>query len=171
MNELAGAGGRGAWPVVALCSLLAGPAACGPTPSDNLSNPGVRAPASGAAVRGAGQGEPSSTSSPTAESQTSSTLGVETNGGGNKPTTVPTDEPDVRDKVPVPGQPEAIAKDLDSPDARTRYRALDHWEAKDSKAPLDPVFEAMEDEDEAVRAKATGIVELYWAAEQGKEKR
>jgi hypothetical protein len=68
--------------------------------------------------------------------------------------------------LPVPGVPEAVTKDLDSPDARARYRALDHWDAKDSKPPLDPVFEAMEDEDEGVRAKATAIVEEYWAAEQ-----
>lgn len=66
--------------------------------------------------------------------------------------------------------PETIANDLTSPDARTRYRALDHWDAKDSKAPLDQVFEAMEDEDEAVRAKATAIVEQYWAAEEEKER-
>jgi hypothetical protein len=62
--------------------------------------------------------------------------------------------------------PQTITNDLNSPDARVRYRALDHWEAKDSKAPLDPVFEAMEDEDPAVRAKATAIVEQYWEAEQ-----
>jgi hypothetical protein len=72
--------------------------------------------------------------------------------------------------LPVPSIPDSIAKDIGSPDARTRYRALDHWEAKDSKAPLDPVFEAMEDEDEAVRAKATAIVEQSWAAEQEREK-
>jgi hypothetical protein len=69
--------------------------------------------------------------------------------------------------------PESIAKDLTSPDARDRYRALDHWESKNSKGiktPLDPVFEAMEDDDPAVRAKATAIVEQYWAAEQEREK-
>jgi hypothetical protein len=69
--------------------------------------------------------------------------------------------------------PASIAKDLTSPDARDRYRALDHWESKDSKGiktPLDPVFEAMEDDDPAVRAKATAIVEQYWAAEQEREK-
>lgn len=69
--------------------------------------------------------------------------------------------------------PESIAKDLASPDARTRYLALDHWETKDSKVSkpsLDPVFDAMEDEDPAVRAKATAIVEQYWTAEQEREK-
>jgi vesicle coat complex subunit len=69
--------------------------------------------------------------------------------------------------------PESIAKDLASPDPRTRYRALDHWETNDSKVsktPLDPVFEAMEDEDPAVRAKATAIIEQHWAAEQERER-
>lgn len=68
--------------------------------------------------------------------------------------------------IPIPS---SVANDLASPEARDRYRALDYWEAKDRKAPLDPVFEAMEDEDPAVRAKATAIVEQYWAmAEEGK---
>ncbi|MBH0190156.1 MAG: hypothetical protein HP493_15295 [Nitrospira sp.] len=57
------------------------------------------------------------------------------------------------------------------PDARERFRALSHWEEKgEVKAPLDAVFEAMEDEDEAVRAKATAIVEQRWAAEHNREK-
>lgn len=66
--------------------------------------------------------------------------------------------------------PLSVAKDLQSPEGRDRYRALDYWESKDSTAPLDPVFEVMEDDDPAVRAKATAIVEQYWAAEQEREK-
>ncbi len=66
--------------------------------------------------------------------------------------------------------PQTITNDLNSPDARVRYRALDHWQDKDSKAPLDPVFEAMEDGDEGVREKATTIVEQRWAEEQEKER-
>ncbi|MBH0183389.1 MAG: hypothetical protein HP490_17430 [Nitrospira sp.] len=47
----------------------------------------------------------------------------------------------------------------------------DHWEEQgEAKAPLDPVFEAMEDEDEAVRAKATAIVEQRWAAAHDRKK-
>jgi len=67
--------------------------------------------------------------------------------------------------------PLSVEKDLQSLEARNRYRALDYWEAKDSKAPLDPVFEAIEDDDPAVRAKATAIVERYWEAEQEREKK
>jgi hypothetical protein len=80
---------------------------------------------------------------------------------------------DENNQPQVANLPETIAKDLASPDARVRYRALDHWEAKDgrdSKAPLEPVFEAMEDDDPAVRAKATAIIDQYWAAEQERER-
>jgi len=70
-----------------------------------------------------------------------------------------------------PSIPQSIEEDLGSPDARVRYRALDYWEAKDSKAPLDPVFDALEDQDETVRGRATEIVERHWAVEQEREKR
>lgn len=70
-----------------------------------------------------------------------------------------------------PSLPQSVEKDLGSPDARVRYRALDYWEAKDSKAPLDPVFDALEDQDEMVRGRATEIVERHWAVEQEREKR
>ncbi|MBH0179609.1 MAG: hypothetical protein HP491_17555 [Nitrospira sp.] len=70
-----------------------------------------------------------------------------------------------------PKLPESIAKDLASPDARERFRALNHWEEQgEAKAPLDLVFEAMEDEDEAVRAKAAAIVEQRWAAAHDRKK-
>jgi len=73
-------------------------------------------------------------------------------------------------KVPLPGIPESIAKGLGSPDVRDRLRALDHWEKKETKVPLDPVFEALEDEDEAMRAKATEIIEQQWAVERERER-
>lgn len=66
--------------------------------------------------------------------------------------------------------PPAIAMDLASPDARTRYRALDYWDNKENQVSLDPVFEAMEDDDPAVRAKATAIVEQYYSREQEGER-
>lgn len=75
---------------------------------------------------------------------------------------------DERNQPPVP---DAVAKDLSSADAGIRMRALDHWTAKDTTASLDPVFEALEDENEAVRTKATAIIEQHWAAEQEKEQR
>lgn len=77
---------------------------------------------------------------------------------------------DEHDNRSISGVPDTVVKDLRSADARDRYRALDHWDTKDSKASLDPVFEAMEDEDEAVRAKATAIVEQRWAEKQERER-
>lgn len=65
--------------------------------------------------------------------------------------------------------PRSILADLASPEARTRLRALEHWEEKDSKVSLEAVFEALEDEDEAVRTKAESIVEQRWMAEQEKK--
>jgi len=65
--------------------------------------------------------------------------------------------------------PDQIIKDLNSADPHTRSRALDYWEAKNAQAPLDPVFDAMEDEDFAVRNKAKTIIERHWAAEQERE--
>jgi len=66
--------------------------------------------------------------------------------------------------------PDTIAKGLSSSNPRARYAALDYWDTQGAQAPLDPVFDAMEDEDPAVRAKATAIVEHYWAAEEEREK-
>ncbi|MBH0192526.1 MAG: hypothetical protein HP492_12425 [Nitrospira sp.] len=76
---------------------------------------------------------------------------------------------DERDNRSVPGVPEMVIRDLGSVDPRDRYRALEHWNIKGGTTPLDPVFEAMEDEDEDVREKATAIVEKRWAEEQEKE--
>ena len=73
------------------------------------------------------------------------------------------------DKTPprvIPNVPGAIAQGLTSPDASARLKALDYWRNPENKAPLDPLYEAVEDDDPAVRAKATEIVERQWAAEQ-----
>lgn len=77
---------------------------------------------------------------------------------------------DERDNRSIPGVPDMVVKNLGSTDPRDRYRALEHWNVKGGNAPLDPVFEAMEDEDEGVREKATAIVEQRWAEEQQKER-
>jgi hypothetical protein len=82
---------------------------------------------------------------------------------------LPTSDTEDRDNRPIPGVPDLVMKDLGSADPRERYRALEHWNVKGSTVPLDPVFEAMEDEDEDVREKATAIVEQRWAEEQERE--
>lgn len=154
-----------------LLSLMffAGLAGCGPASSDNTSN------VVGPVVRGTGQGGKtvitpiSSGNEPGVASAKGTSPGGDNIGQGDKlakSAGMPNGETDGRDKLPVPGIPEAIAKALDSPDARTRLQALDHWEKKGTKAPLDPLFEALEDENDAVRAKATAIIEQQWVIER-----
>ena len=74
-----------------------------------------------------------------------------------------------RNAAMSPDIPEVIAKDLSSPDAHIRYRALDYWDTQRDQPPLTPVFEAMEDEDPAVRAKAATIVERHMDLETEQE--
>jgi len=158
---------------------FAGAIACGPASSDNAPNLGSRANVSGPAVKGAGQGGKTGSTPGFLENETSSASGKGTVPGSDsvgqegklsKLADTANVESDGRDKLPIPGIPESIAKGLDSPDARERIQALDHWEKKGTKAPLDPVFEAFEDENEAVRAKAAAIIEQQWATEREREK-
>jgi HEAT repeat protein len=74
------------------------------------------------------------------------------------------------DQSTVPDVPASVIKDLDSPDAHVRFQALNYWTKPESTASLEPLFVALEDEDEAVRAKATEIVEARWAIEQERER-
>lgn len=173
MNRLARAGWRGAWLVV-VCLLLAGLPGCGLSPSEQTPGLDSRAGRVGSeqasVAHDAEQGDKR-----TGFAASQGTGSEKTNADqGNRPIVNPSAMPAGKTaaggNVPALTIPSTIAKDLDSPDARMRYRALDHWEAKDNKTPLDPVFEAMEDDDPAVRAKATAIVEQYWAAEQEREK-
>ncbi|HEX5544654.1 MAG TPA: hypothetical protein VFX10_04095, partial [Nitrospira sp.] len=79
--------------------------------------------------------------------------------------TVQSDRLEGRDRE-VSDVPEPVLKDLASLNPSTRLRALNYWDVKGSKLSLDSIFEAMEDEDEAVRARATAIIDLQWAIEQ-----
>lgn len=157
--------------IVVACVLVTGLIGCGsstsdPTPGVNSGATATRGPDVGA--QGAGQ---------------SSDAGVivrggsaERDGSGQHDRSAPDQpeqsagKPDGGDPSPALNIPDTIAKDLGSPNPSTRYRALDYWETKGTQAPLDPVFEAIEDEDPAVRAKATAIIEQYWAAEQERER-
>jgi len=161
------------------CSLLIGLASCGPASSDNAPRLGPNASLGGPTSRGTGQeGKAGITPIPSGNDTGSASAKGTFPGGDNigqgdnlaKSAGTPDVETDGRDKLPIPGIPESIAKGLESPDARSRLQALDHWEKKGSKAPLDPVFEALEDEDDAVRAKATAIVERQWAIERERER-
>jgi HEAT repeat protein len=43
---------------------------------------------------------------------------------------------------------------------------LDYWATQGTKAPLDPLLDALEDEDEDVRTKAAKIAEQLWGIKQ-----
>ena len=58
---------------------------------------------------------------------------------------------------------------LASPDVRVRLWALDHWEQHAPTGSIDPLIEALDDEDEDVQEKASAIIERYWAAEQERD--
>ena len=62
--------------------------------------------------------------------------------------------------------PDRMSAALRSPDVRVRLWALDHWEQHAPTKSLDPLIEALDDEDEDVQEKASAIIERYWAVEQ-----
>lgn len=65
--------------------------------------------------------------------------------------------------------PDEIAKDLGSPYPNARLHALDYWEKSGTKAPLDPLLEAMDDDDDEVRGKAAKIAEKHWGIKSEEE--
>jgi len=147
--------GWGVQLLVAGCLLLAGTVGCGSQVSDKPANAELRAgnvkPEDRTAVfqprdGKSGQNDPA---------PTKATASVGT-------TAAPRDDDD---RLNIPKD---VAKDLGSSDARDRFRALDYWEKKDSKAPMDPVFNALDDEDPAVRDKAAAIIDKL--AETGEER-
>ena len=66
-------------------------------------------------------------------------------------------------------EPDWIGAALASPDARVRLWALDHWQQHAPRESVDPLIAALDDEDEDVRARATEILEQYWAVEQERD--
>lgn len=83
----------------------------------------------------------------------------------------PNGKTDGRNQLRASDIPDSVAKDFDSPDARVRLQALDSMTKRGTTASLDLLFAALEDEDEAVRVKATEIVEAHWAVEQERERK
>ena len=145
--------------------LFIGLARCGPVSSDNAPNVGPRASVSGPLLS-------KQSPSPGSGSGTGTISGGDNTSQGDRlqsqPVGTPNSKTDGRDQPPVPLTPEIpdpVAKDLDSPYASLRLSALKYWEANGSTAPLDLVFEALNDENEAVQTKAMEIIERRLAAE------
>lgn len=133
--------------------LLTGLSGCGPAASGNAPSRESRASVDGPAAHGA-----------------SSASGKGTVPGGGKllpkPAGTPNVETDGNKKSSTPPIPDSIAKDFDSPDPRARLKALDYWATQGTTAPLDPLLEALEDENEGVRTKAAKIAEQHWGIKQ-----
>ena len=160
-------------------ALLAGLAGCGPA-SDNAPNLGPRANVAGPPLAqkitapridpAAPAASPVPSAADNGNATTSDrgiTSGANSISQGERLQSQPADTPNGKS---VPLIPDSITRDLDSPDAAVRLQALSHWGSKGTTAPLDPLFEAMDDEDPAVQAKAIEIIERYWAAEQERER-
>jgi hypothetical protein len=92
-------------------------------------------------------------------------------GGGPSAAPVPSTQP--ADSVDALVVPAWIAKELDSPDAGVRIRALDMWAQSAPPGSIDPLILAYEDKDERVRARAMELIEKDLArtslAEQSEE--
>ncbi|OYT19384.1 MAG: hypothetical protein CCU26_11895 [Nitrospira sp. UW-LDO-01] len=154
------------------CLLLAGMIGCGSPASDKPADAELHAAngkpedRKGAVQPIAGKSGPNETP-PTKAASSAGTMtpSKETGSAGATPlpTMIPRDDDD-RLNIPDP-----ITKGLGSSDARDRYRALDYWEKKDSKAPMDPVFDALADDDPAVRDKAAAIIDKLVEAGEERE--
>ena len=136
--------------------LLTGLKGCGPVPSDNAPSLGSRATLI----------EPPP-ARPTLEDRQLS-KSAETS-----PIVTPDSKTDGPNTAPAPLTaeiPESVTKDIDSPYASIRLSALEHWEENNLTTPLDLVFEALQDKDEAVQAKALEIIERRFAAMQAQSR-
>lgn len=166
--------------VMAACVLGGVLAGCGSPASDPASGPDSPAttvntanvPATSRAELGAqGMGQRTGQGSDTPVSERVARSGPSDRASTGQPTIAEkSDETTEEGSAAMsPDIPEVIAKDLSSPDAQIRYRALGYWETQRDQPPLTPVFEAMEDEDPAVRAKAATIVERQMDLETEQE--
>jgi len=153
--------------------LLVGLTGCGPGGSGNSPTLEARASAAKAAA----------TSLSTQENGASSASGKETVPAGGNPQSKSAGTPNnaietVEDKLITSIEskksaalplPDSIAADLASPHINIRLKALDYWAKQGTKAPLDPLLEALEDDDAEVRTKAAKIAEEQWGIKQEQE--
>lgn len=158
---------------------FAGLVSCGPA-SDNTPNIGPRASVAGPPLAQKSSAPRNDSALPLASPMplASDNWNVAASGKGGIPSVdsssqgdrLQSQSADTPNGKSVPLIPDSIIKDLNSPDARVRLQAMSHWGSKETTAPLDPLFEAVDDEDPAVQAKAIEIIERYWAAEQERER-
>jgi len=157
--------------IVVACTILTGLVACGSSSSNPTPELNSRATAThslSADVQGVGVGSDAGASVGKGVAERDSSDRHDQSAPDQlAPSTAKTNEDN---SSPTPNIPHSIASELASPNPRARYDALNYWETKGTQASIDPVFEAMEDEDPSVRAKATAIIEQRWEAEQERER-
>ena len=83
--------------------------------------------------------------------------------GGDRPPAGPVPSSQPADSVDSLVVPAWMAKELDSPDAGVRIRALETWVQSAPPGSIDPLILAYEDKDERVRARAMELIEQDWA--------
>jgi hypothetical protein len=153
--------------------LLTGLAGCGQASSDNSPSVGSRASVSGQPLSKQGPSPGNNPLAPvTPEASPKSLvsgdkLGIpsekETVPGVDRPLPVPVPSSQPTDSVNALVVPAWMAKELDSPDAGARIRALETWVQSAPPGSIDPLILAYEDKDERVRARAMELIEQDWA--------
>jgi hypothetical protein len=126
-------------------ALLAG---CGPAPSDEAFRSGATA------------GAPTA-SEARQNSETGSLLDL---AASPAPTAPARGEPS-KQAAPLV-VPAWMAKDLASPDVRVRLTALDRWVQQGHTGAVDPLLQALEDQDERVQARALELIVQDWVRAQ-----
>ena len=153
--------------------LLTGLAGCGPASSDNTPSLGPNASMDGPSLSKQGSSPRNdaftSAASPVSLASANGT-GTGTVSQGDSSHAVPVIPPEPGHPVDNLVVPAWVAKELDSPDARVRLRALESWVQSAPPGMVDRLILALEDKDERVRARAMELVEQAWAREAEAEK-
>ena len=153
--------------------LLTGLAGCGQTSSDSAPSLGSRASVGGQPLSKQGPSPGNNSLTPVTPAASPVPLapgdkpgipsGKGTVPGGDRPpaVTVPSSQSaDSADALVVPAW---MAKELDSPDAGVRIRALETWAQSAPPGAVDPLIVALDDHDERVQARAMELIDQDWA--------
>jgi hypothetical protein len=153
--------------------LLTGLAGCGQTSSDSSPSVGSRASVGGQPLSTQGPSPGNNPIAPVTPAASPVPLpsgdkpsipsGKETAPEGDRSLAVPVPSSQQGDSVNALVVPAWMAKELDSPDAGVRIRALETWVQSALPGSIDPLIQAYEDKDERVRARAMELIEQDWA--------
>ena len=154
-------------------TLLAGLVGCGQTSSDKAPSLESRASVGGPPLSKQGPSPGNNPLTPVTPAASPVPLasgdkpgipsGKEIVTGGERPLAVPAPSSQPADSVDALVVPAWMAKELDSPDAGVRIRALETWVQSAPPGAIDPLILAYEDKDERVRARAMELIEQDWA--------